>query len=569
MNRGLMPYIQILFNTLIQPIYRRTQQIFRSIVRMPYRAVRKLASYLAALTRKRETSLKDYVEFHDLYIARKIFLIAFLVLIALVWFGSQYLKGDLKFYNKLYTTDTTTYSGNGKVFDNRQNNFMLYKGSLLEGQYSGKGTRYYPGPNSVIEYVGDFANGLANGNGSSYSKTGQLLYQGGFINDHYDGQGRLYWNGKVLKYQGDLKNGEYNGTGKFYSAGGKLLYEGLFLNGEYSGAGKEYYPNGSLKYEGLFANSAYNGNGKFYTPDGLLAYVGGFKGGLYDGAGEKYSNAGKVSVASLFAKGLAEGKGTEFYSDGKIKFAGLFKAGLYDAAGAMNYDNENNTPKYEGTFKAGKFDGVGKLYSDTNELLYEGEFAGGALSGYGIKYSGTDVAYTGDFNSDKPNGFGTSTGQNKTVLYTGFFQNGKPYPQGYLNINEQLLEEKLGPPTATALDSENVVTHSYDAPAMKFRVHRNASQTWLTVFDVFLYEPMDVFGINVSMTASEVKTLLGPPTRTYSGPAPASNLPAEKAAMLEPGAQAKFLVYNRSGYQIIIPFNSMETEMMYIELKAK
>lgn len=566
MNRRLMSYFQIFTNTLIQPLFRKTQLYSRSVTRAPSRWVRKLSSVLSKAARKKETSLKDYVEFRNHYVSKRALIIGALLLLVGIYMGGAYVKGQLKFHTILYSNNITNFTGNAKVFDNKENKFLLYQGEIKDGWLHGRGTSYYPSEKSTVKYTGDFQNGLPHGNGAYYTEEGAMLYQGGVVLNRYDGQGKLFWDGTTVKYEGEFKNGEYNGNGKLYSEQGALLYSGLFENGDYATSGKIYYSDGTLKYEGGLNMGEFDGNGKMYSPTGKLAYSGGFKDSLYDGDGEKYNELGHLTVAGQFQKGLPNGDCTEYYSNGSIRYKGAFKNGFYDGEGTGFYDNEANTPKYSGFYKAGKYDGVGKLFNESNELIYEGEFAAGLGSGFGIAYSGPDIVYTGDFSGGKYDGFGTLLGPKGAIVYTGFFKLGNTYPQGFLNITEIVLEEKLGPPAKSYINSGNLLTHVYETPAMAFRMVANSANSDMTVASLLVYDVTSLFGLDVSMTASEVETLLGPPSKAYEAPLPTEDLTDDQAALYSPDEQVKFLVYSRPGYTLQIPFATHETQMLFIEL---
>ena len=68
-------------------------------------------------------------------------------------------------------------------------------------------------------------NGLQHGKGKEYYKNDNIIYDGDFVNDKYEGNGKLIF-----------ENGEY--------------YFGQWLNGLQHGKGKEYYKNGNIKYDG-------------------------------------------------------------------------------------------------------------------------------------------------------------------------------------------------------------------------------------------------------------------------------------------------------------------------------
>ena len=66
---------------------------------------------------------------------------------------------------------------------------------------------------------------MRHGKGKLYNKNGNITYEGDFINDKYEGNGKYNW-----------EDGEY--------------YIGQWKNGKRYGKGKLYYKNGSIKYEG-------------------------------------------------------------------------------------------------------------------------------------------------------------------------------------------------------------------------------------------------------------------------------------------------------------------------------
>ena len=83
-------------------------------------------------------------------------------------------------------------------------------------------------------YIGDIKNNLKHGKGKIYYATGNIKYDGDFINDKFEGNGKyIYKNGDY--YIGEWKNNVVHGIGKFLI--GKRIYEG-----------KEYY--NELIFEG-------------------------------------------------------------------------------------------------------------------------------------------------------------------------------------------------------------------------------------------------------------------------------------------------------------------------------
>ena len=82
---------------------------------------------------------------------------------------------------------------------------------------------------------GQFKNDLRNGKGTEYYSNGNIKYDGDWINDKYEGNGKYIW-----------ENGEY--------------YIGQWKNGLSHGKGIEYYSNGKIKYEGDWVDDKFVGN---------------------------------------------------------------------------------------------------------------------------------------------------------------------------------------------------------------------------------------------------------------------------------------------------------------------
>ena len=78
-----------------------------------------------------------------------------------------------------------------------------------------------------------------------------------------------------------IDNNNDNEIGKEYYFTGELRFEGEYLNGKKSGKGKEYDRSGKLIFEGEYLNGLINGNGKGkeYDKEGLIIFEGQFKEG--------------------------------------------------------------------------------------------------------------------------------------------------------------------------------------------------------------------------------------------------------------------------------------------------
>ena len=190
-----------------------------------------------------------------------------------------------------------------------------------------------------LVFDGSFVNGKYDGTGSLY-KDGELLYSGGFKEGKYDGTGSLYKDGKLV-YTGGFTEGKYSGEGTFYDengevtaqgklddsgnlvtgyvrikSGDQLIYDGNIENGVYQGEGK-LYQNGQLLYSGSFDEGKYNGNGRLYNSYGIMIYDGGFYMGRYDGQGREFYDNGVIKYIGEFRYGTETGNGTFYDENGQ------------------------------------------------------------------------------------------------------------------------------------------------------------------------------------------------------------------------------------------------------------
>ena len=177
-------------------------------------------------------------------------------------------------------------------------------------------------------YVGQYLNGRKEGKGIIFDKNGDIIYDGFFANDKYEGYGKLNYD-----------NGEH--------------YEGNFLNGLRHGKGTLLYKNGNIKYEGNFVKDKFEGYGKCIIENGEY----------YEGD---------------WLNGLRHGKGTYYYNNGNIKYHGDFVNGIFEGYGLYIWENDEY---YEGKFYKGERHGKGVLYDKNGNIIYEGEYNNGKRKG--------------------------------------------------------------------------------------------------------------------------------------------------------------------------------------------
>jgi antitoxin component YwqK of YwqJK toxin-antitoxin module len=97
---------------------------------------------------------------------------------------------------------------------------------------TGEGQSYWD--NGNIEYEGIFLNGLKeclDKKGYYYFKDGTLQYCGYWIGNRRTGQGVAFYDNQQILYEGEWKDDEWNGTGKRYSKAGDFISEGVWEMG--------------------------------------------------------------------------------------------------------------------------------------------------------------------------------------------------------------------------------------------------------------------------------------------------------------------------------------------------
>lgn len=251
----------------------------------------------------------------------------------------------------ILTTLDSCSSGSGEIIYPDGSKYIGHyiKNEQGEKIKDGEGTLTY---SDGKKYVGLWVkNELSNG--SFYAPNGELIYQGEWKGEKYNGKGLLY------PKQGEL-------------AGYKL--DGHFLEGKANGFGTLFKPDSTKEYEGYWKDFQYDGNGTFYL-NGKKLYEGNFKNGQADGKGTVYAQDGQLEGEGEFKNFKLNGYGRR-YANGKLYYEGYLIDNLPDGKGIL-YD-ENGKKKFEGQYKKGIPNGFGVAYNKNGEKEYEGQFVNGA-----------------------------------------------------------------------------------------------------------------------------------------------------------------------------------------------
>jgi len=117
------------------------------------------------------------------------------------------------------------------------------------------------------EYIGQTVNGSRYGKGILKGKNKEILYEGNWINDYQQGEGKQFLDNNLI-YIGEFFEGIRTGRGKIISTDeNNYRYEGNFLNGEKHGYGEEILHD--TKYMGDFFEGKRHGIGKYVIQNGI------------------------------------------------------------------------------------------------------------------------------------------------------------------------------------------------------------------------------------------------------------------------------------------------------------
>jgi hypothetical protein len=137
------------------------------------------------------------------------------------------------------------FHGSGALYS--ENEKIIYDGNFNKGKYEGKGTVY--SPPGIKHYTGFFKNGLKSGEGGKeFHPNGRDKYVGKFA-DNFIISGKEYpMKSMIPIYEGGFKNNKYHGEGQLFDYRGLPEYKGRFLDGHKYAT--YYHSNGKKKFEG-------------------------------------------------------------------------------------------------------------------------------------------------------------------------------------------------------------------------------------------------------------------------------------------------------------------------------
>ena len=312
------------------------------------------------------------------------------------------------------------YNGSGRLYND---NGGWAEGRFVDGEPTGIFNEYDRDKNLV--YCGEWADMHRNGRGIEY-RNGQKMYEGDFVNSVYNGQGRLFCDGRQI-YSGSFKDGKRNGCGTEFD-GEKVVYRGMWKDDKYCGSGI-VYSDGSVVCVGEFENGCKHGrineveddrvvrkciytNGVMtymcsFTRDGSLQYYGGVRDNIRNGMGCSFENDCEKQFEGIFRSGRPE-------KPMKVTLKELYDIAPCPELDGTEFELYRTTPQYiieknirigsisgiyTGRLSDGLPDGGGTILLDDHR--YTGMFTEGRIRGKGILYKNDGTEYSGYF-SDEP-----------------------------------------------------------------------------------------------------------------------------------------------------------------------
>ena len=223
---------------------------------------------------------------------------------------------DPNLWQKFYKNDDSFFITNPKILilkkaikiinPNDPKNISIYEGEInIKNQKHGYGM--LTTPNMV--YIGNWENDKFTGWGRITKRNGVIL-EGKFFNGVLEGKG-IVENGQGGKYIGDFRNSKRHGKGILETD--KIYYDGDFLDDKFNGNGKIIFKKENHSYEGEFLNNEINGYGIFKWNNGDY-YEGEMKNGKMNGKG-KYVNKNGYVFLGKYINDVKQPGGVEFRLD--------------------------------------------------------------------------------------------------------------------------------------------------------------------------------------------------------------------------------------------------------------
>lgn len=267
----------------------------------------------------------------------------------------------------------------------------VYEGMLLRGEGSdyirhGKGKMTYVDGSC---YEGDWQRGVRQGSGRLVADS--AVYEGGFRDDLFNGQGELVQAKDGRVYRGGFRDGAFDGSGELRLDSGEA-FKGQFRSGKKQGPGR---------LSGIVASGTSGGG----SQSSLLSHIEGDWGD--DELGSGYATSLLIDCWGRWGSRFRIGSPEQEPG----RYTGELQNGLPNSVdGICIYVGGS---EYRGGWRGGRRNGIGRLVS-VNKEEYEGKWVANQRCGRGVWSSPSGEQHDGVWEADRPHGDGVRTAADGT-----------------------------------------------------------------------------------------------------------------------------------------------------------
>ena len=318
----------------------------------------------------------------------------------------------------------------GEMFRYYEDGTLRDRSVFVDGQLEGEDLNYHPNGQLARRFV--YRAGLLTGVASCYYDNGQLEwereYENGIVKDS-----------TVTVYQedGSVRGTEVweNGIARAYSESGELLYEGGYVNQQEMGEHKAYYANGQVSRKMHFNKGRLEGEGSMYDEMGNLTRESVFVNDKLDGDDLFYYPGGGIRERIRYDMGrpLAH---EEYYRSGAVLWRYTLQGG---ARNGISYQYlEDGSLFCEMPFNDNKAEGIAKYYDKEGRVCRESLYADDQYCGGNMKvyYPSGRLNEQWEMLYEVPNGEETVFYENGTVAAKIRYKRGMPVDGQYENHDE-------------------------------------------------------------------------------------------------------------------------------------
>lgn len=360
-------------------------------------------------------------------------------------------RKDYKAEDKVYEGDFVygDRQGVGKC-DYFANNSMAgecYTGQWDKDTWHGYGTLTF-GYGTGDMYVGQFNYGKKEGRGTFTYKS----------NDNFDCPVQLISFAQkdgsfFAEYTGDWKDDKRNGAGKCIFGSSETYYDGAWSENNVEGYG--LFECDEYKYTGDWSQNEFHGQGNLFLYKSGDEYSGSFDHGVIHGKGTYTYKTAQLfsgvyedlnqSASDYYAMytgdfdyGVRHGKGVMYYGSSNVFYDGDWDQGIRNGTGKLSCPDFEYTGDWVNDLKEGR----GFITCDIHD--YDGDWKNDLIQGRGkLTLHQSGESYVGDFDKDKPHGFGKIYYREGDLKFDGKFHAGKRV-YGVFHWRENAVQEYGG-----------------------------------------------------------------------------------------------------------------------------